>query len=131
MTWILAPPGQITKHFSWNEADCRCCGRIASREAVQKAARMMEEIRAKLGGHPIKVLSWCRCERHNRNVGGAQNSFHMLGLAVDFVVKGMSAREVQEALSGHEGGLGLYTGFTHADCRTDRQGEPKRARWTE
>lgn len=121
--WLLAPPGQITAHFSFSEAACRCCGRVVSREAVRKAAAMMEAIRAKLGGQPVKVLSWCRCARHNAAVGGAKDSFHLRGLAVDFVVKGMTPAEVQEALADHEGGLGEYFGFSHVDCR------PRRARW--
>lgn len=124
MSWIITPPGQITEHFAWNEADCRCCQRIHSREAVLKAAHMMEEVRGRLGDKPIKVLSWCRCPRHNAKVGGAADSFHMKGLAVDFVVKGMTPAEVAAGLKDHDGGLGAYPGFVHLDCRG------KRARWT-
>lgn len=124
MSWILTPPGQITQHFSHIEAACHCCGRIVSREAVLKAAQMMEAVRAKLGGKPIKVLSWCRCPRHNAKVGGASDSFHMKGLAVDFTCKHLTPAEVQDALKDHLGGLGSYLGFTHIDCRG------KRARWT-
>lgn len=36
------------------------------------------------------VLSGCRCEKHNRKVGGAPNSYHLRGMAEDitFMVDG-------------------------------------------
>ncbi len=124
MSWFLTPPGQITEHFAWNEADCRCCQRIHSREAVKAAAEMMEGVRKKCGNRPVKVLSWCRCVRHNRKVGGALDSNHMRGIAVDFVVKGLTPAQVQTLLEDHIGGLGSYHGFTHIDLG-------KMRRWSE
>lgn len=121
MSWHLTPPGQITEHFAYNEADCRCCQRIVSKDAVRQAAEMMEGVRRKLGDRPIRVLSWCRCVRHNRAVGGALDSYHMRGLAVDFVVKGLTPAQVQTLLMDHEGGMGSYSGFTHLDLGPKRR----------
>ena len=121
MNWIPAPPGKITEHFSWSEAACRCCGRIHSVEAVQESAEMMEDIRVILGHVPIKVYSWCRCPSWNVAVGGASDSFHMKGVAVDFVTKALSPRRVQAKLKDHDGGLGRYPGFVHVDCGPKRR----------
>ena len=42
----------------------------------------MDEIRESYG-KPIYVNSWYRCKELNEAVGGAKNSYHMSGLAVD------------------------------------------------
>lgn len=51
---------------------------------VCNAAKGMEEVRALLG-HPIHVDSWYRCPELNHSVGGASQSAHMEGFAVDFI----------------------------------------------
>lgn len=123
MSWEQPPEGPITEHFDWREAACRHCGRVPDREAVEQTAKMMEAVREKLGGRPVKVLSWCRCPVHNAAVGGAPDSFHKTGQAVDFVVKGLTPGQVQAMLAGHVGGMGKYKGFTHIDRGPTR-------RWT-
>jgi len=125
MGWTrLGLDARLTEHFTISEAACKCCGRVVDDlDILKNTAQMMEQIRAILGDKPVKVLSWCRCPKHNAAVGGAKDSFHMRGEAVDFVVRHLSPREVQEKLKAHAGGLGLYVGFTHADTG------PRR-RWT-
>lgn len=115
MKWHAPPKGQITEHFSWREAACRCCGRINDEEEVRLTAEWLETIREALGGQPLHILSWCRCPTHNRSVGGAQDSYHMLGQAVDISARRTTPRAVQRLLAGLSGGLGCYPGFTHVD----------------
>jgi len=59
----------------------------------------MEQVRAILGGSPIRIESAYRNARVNAAVGGVPNSAHALGLAADFVVAGLSpasaARKLQ------------------------------------
>ena len=121
MSWTKATGGKISENFSYLEAACNHCGCITDQETIKKTAAMMETIRVKLGGKPIKVLSWCRCEQHNSAVGGASDSYHMKGMAVDFVVKHMTPRQVQAALKDHNGGLGKYLGWTHCDIGPKRR----------
>ena len=114
--------GRITEHFSWYEAVCRHCGQLPPdlEPNVIATAEMAERIRALLGDRPMRISSWYRCPEHNAEVGGAKNSMHLQGKAIDFVVKDMVPHAVQvkcEALQqqGIIGGLGWYHGWTHAD----------------
>lgn len=51
--------------------------------AMKRAAGGMEKVRELLG-HPIRVNSWLRVPALNKAVGGASNSAHMEGYAIDF-----------------------------------------------
>jgi hypothetical protein len=72
---------------------------------------------------PVTVNSTCRSRRHNSRVGGARHSHHLSGNAVDFRVRGASARSVYAFLRSHAsvGGLKLYRrGFFHIDAGSRR-----------
>ena len=53
----------------------------------------LQPIRNKLG-KPMIITSGYRCEELNNKIGGVKNSQHTKGQAVDFKVKGMTAKEV-------------------------------------
>ena len=53
----------------------------------------LQPIRDKLG-KPMIITSGYRCEELNNKIGGVKNSQHTKGQAVDFKVKGMTAKEV-------------------------------------
>jgi len=61
----------------------------------------MEKVRA-VFNKPIIVTSWVRSRRRNALVGGSSTSFHLFGLATDFVVAGYETaignRKVQDIL---------------------------------
>lgn len=57
------------------------------------AAKGMEQVRALLGNLPIHVDSGYRCPGVNVLVGGAANSAHMTGYAVDFICPGYGTPE--------------------------------------
>ena len=63
-------------------------------------ARGLERTRLILN-RPMVITSGYRSERVNALVGGARNSAHLRGLAADFKVPGMSAREVCRAIKDH------------------------------
>jgi hypothetical protein len=72
---------------------------------------------------PVTVNSTCRGRRHNARVGGARQSHHLSGNAVDFRVGGASSRSVYAFLRSHGsvGGLKLYRrGFFHIDTGSRR-----------
>ena len=84
---------QLTKHFSLDEF-CRSNTAVRLsidqqpnarvRENLQHTAECMEEVRELLG-HPITINSGYRSFALNKAVGGAPNSDHCEGFAVDFV----------------------------------------------
>lgn len=51
-------------------------------ENLNYSVSRMDEIREGYG-KPININSWYRCKDLNEAVGGAKNSYHMSGLAVD------------------------------------------------
>jgi len=80
------------------------------------------------GNVPVTVTSGCRCEAHNKDVGGVPGSKHVLGEAVDIVVSGLHPEEVallcKKVVAFEHGGIGRYSTFLHLDVREDG-----RARW--
>lgn len=109
---------RISRHFTKKEATCKCgCGYLRINDVlVQK----LEKLRAYLGHKPITITSWCRCEKHNKAVGGVPTSNHMTGEAVDIVVKGVSLSNV--AFAAESVGFDFIKtypkeGFVHVDVR--------------
>jgi len=117
--------GDLTKNFSRREFFCHCCSELPedwTSDETPPLVVALQELRG-LAGAPITVVSGYRCPKHNREVGGAQNSYHVLGKAADIVIPGMSVQEIWALASGvaafEEGGIGFYPdqGFVHVDVR--------------
>jgi Peptidase M15 len=72
-----------------------------------------------------EILSGCRTDDRNLEVGGAPRSFHLSCLAADIQIKGVSPEDIRNfvlTLPGH-GGVGTYCGFdiVHIDSGPKRQ----------
>lgn len=118
--WKKPPAGLITPHYSFFELACRHCGRVPDIDVVRETALWLETVRAALGGHVMHVTSGCRCPEHNRRVGGAPESYHVRGMAVDFVLRGLSLVETRRRVDklwgeGKIGGFGRYDSWIHID----------------
>ena len=72
--------GDLTEHFNRREFACKCgCG---FNDVDPKLAALCETIR-RAAGCAVMVNSGCRCDAHNKRVGGASGSQHRLGKAAD------------------------------------------------
>lgn len=82
----------ISRYFTWGEAvNSQTAARRGidntpndeARSNILMAAQAMDRVRDVLG-HPVHVSSWYRSPKLNAAVGGAAQSAHMTGWAVDF-----------------------------------------------
>ncbi|HEY9763917.1 MAG TPA: D-Ala-D-Ala carboxypeptidase family metallohydrolase [Trichocoleus sp.] len=117
-------------HFTWGEATHGGTRIPENQDVVYgmiRAAKALEDIRYRLGGRPMSINSWYRPPAINAAVGGARQSRHLVGDAVDFVVSGYHPYDVFDRLDawwGSRGGLASASVFTHLDTRGYR------ARWS-
>jgi hypothetical protein len=122
-TFYLSEPIVPDGNFTWAEATKDGTRIPVSRDVaygIIRIARVMEEVRGRLGNRPIRVNSWYRDPASNRAVGGARYSRHLSGDAVDFVVIGVNSYDVYDELNrwwGSRGGLASSSIFTHIDAR--------------
>lgn len=76
-------------HFTWDEALSQGNTGVWARPTPQQVsnivrqAHLLEQVRNVLG--PLVVTSWLRTVQHNKDVGGASNSTHLVGAATDFI----------------------------------------------
>ena len=78
--------------ISTKETSCKCgCGLNVQPDFLV----LLNKIRTDYG-KPIIVLSGARCPTHNAKIGGAKNSSHIEGLAVD-LMRSASLRTFLEA----------------------------------
>ncbi len=115
--------------FTWSEmtkGGTRIPVNATVTQRIVKLCKYMDEVRTFLGSRPIRVTSAYRDPISNRQVGGARNSRHMYGDAVDFSVTGLGIVDVFNRLKKYhpKGGLAVGSGFVHLDLRP---GAP--ARW--
>lgn len=114
-TWLEATHGG--KRFPPNQATV---------DAMVRIATLAQRARDRLG-RPMMVTSWYRPPAINRAVGGASNSRHIVGDAIDFLVSGLSGNQVYWLLDPWwPGGLGRYGNFPNL-CHIDSRSY--RARW--
>lgn len=110
----------MTENFKQTEFACKCgCGyQSISPHLVQRLQVLRDIVR-----QPLVVNSGCRCERHNTNIGGSQNSLHVTGLAADITIadKGLLG-DMARLLSDWSGGMKYYAGrFIHLDIGARRR----------
>lgn len=109
-------------HFTWNEVTknmTRIIGDISTEQRVYRAAHRMEQVRKILGGEPIIVNSWYRDVVSNARIGGAPDSRHLYGDALDFRHMLLNPKQVYSILDEwlKDGGLSAYKSHVHIDFR--------------
>lgn len=108
-----------SKFFKRKEFACRCgCG---ASTVDAELLTVLDDLRLWCKA-PVLVNSGHRCSKHNANVGGKPNSYHLKGMAADVHCASKTTDEIYRYLtSKYEGkfGIGRYSrqGFVHVDVR--------------
>ena len=111
---------KVSPHFSRSEMACKCgCGfDTVDVELID----VLEVIRTLIG--PFTPNSVCRCETHNRAVGGSPKSQHLRARAADVPTEDPERLySFLDNLYPDVFGIGLYDDFVHIDTRSIK------ARW--
>lgn len=115
----------MTFNIKLGELVCRCgCkNHVFYETELRTLAFMLQRIRDHFG-KPIIISSGLRCTRHNTSVKGADNSYHMSGMAADVRVPDVSIadlyKEIDRLMADGvilSGGLSAYDTFVHYDFR--------------
>jgi len=116
---------QLTRNFNLREFICPHCGAVIIHPRL---VNLLQKIRDKVN-KPVNVISGYRCAERNKAVGGAFNSYHMVGMAADIYVKGVTGKELADIINAEfyeeVGGMGIAKNAVHIDIRP--HGRP---RWT-
>ena len=112
---------QLTDHFHLKEFECPCGACKYTLVDLDHVDRL-EKLR-KIFNRSITISSGFRCGEHNKEVGGAKNSQHLLGIATDISIPNATPWEVYCASTPIFDGVGIYDDFVHVDSRSEE------ARW--
>ena len=134
-----------TRNFSDAEFACKCgktgngyCGgnnwvKQELLEGLQALRNIINAERRREGQKEvgIVIVSGCRCEAHNKAVGGAKQSQHLYGTAADIYIPEYTPAQILEYIDRHRlfTGVGTYKGknTVHVDVRDGLAGP--QARW--
>jgi uncharacterized protein YcbK (DUF882 family) len=115
-----------SKHLTWSELACKDGTPYPDEWRTNKAielAEIFEVIRKKCGSKSIKILSAFRTIEHNKSIGGARNSQHIQGRALDLQPpEGYTVDIFYNLIKELSGvvkirGIGKYKTFVHIDTR--------------
>ena len=100
---------------------CHCCGGLPNDGMDQNLIDILNEA----GIEPDEVNCGYRCKEHNAEVGGEENSQHLLGTAADIDTSNVEelAQKFEELKAD---GVGRYSNFVHIDTRSGRIGDDYR-----
>ena len=105
-------------YFSDEELRCKCCGKVKiNPEFLKKfdVARSHSKV-------PYIITSGYRCSKHNKEVGGKENSLHTKGEAVDILTNTDRKRYyvLGSLLSAGFTHIGIAKDFIHVDLSSKK-----------
>ena len=102
-------------YFSLSEFDCPSLPNSGVNMDKQFLTKL--EHARELAGIPFKITSGYRSVKHNREVGGVQNSSHLFGLAADIAVGSGNERYIilNALIRAGFKRIGVAKGFIHCD----------------
>ena len=118
-SYLRGSKSKVADNFTVREFECKC-GKCKTTLIDSKLVTYLQLIRNHFG-KPVVITSGYRCATHNKAVGGAVKSNHMLGKAADIIIAGVEPKEVAKyAESIGVKGIGVYKTFTHIDTRANK-----------
>lgn len=106
----------MSEHFTNEELQCKCCGALVLHENFLKELELLRNTY----GKPMRVNCCYRCEKHNAEVGGAPNSYHKKGMAIDIHCPSAQERHTLALIAMQLGwSIVVYKTFLHLDRRID------------
>lgn len=113
---------RLSPNFVSTEFDCKCGAYCNETKIDLDMVTKLQLVRDYFGCALIPTSGF-RCPTHNQNVGGGKASYHMKGMACDFIIPGHSPSEVAKVCEsvGFKG-IGCYIkrDFVHVDNRDDK-----------
>lgn len=111
---------QLSKNFNSKEFECKC-QKCETQYLEEDLLEKLQKVRD-IYGKAITITSAYRCPEHNKNIGGAKNSSHVNGMAVDIQPKIVTLDELDELYDicytiFDNIGDGRNKGFIHVDVR--------------
>lgn len=110
----------VTSFFNLSELKCKCGCDLTILDC--EFLECLENLR-NIFGFPIKINSGYRCPQHNRNIGGAQYSYHTRGMACDIAlpVDHDEASRLIIITQKNFPAVRVYPNFIHADVGPKRR----------
>lgn len=119
-TWKKGENIQFTKHFNSKEFECKCDNSDCIEQKISKEMIEKLETCRQQFDQPVIITSGYRCEKHNKAIGGAPKSQHVLGKANDSRPKNLTTDTMDEwtkILASTFKAIGIATSFIHTDVR--------------
>ena len=110
------------RYFRGKEFECKCgCG---ENNMAYETLEMLDSARA-YADIPFVITSGYRCKKHNKAVGGKNDSAHLSGKAVDISAPDSRTRfwVVYGLIQAEFTRIGIATTFVHADTDNEKDKE--------
>lgn len=111
-----------TRSFSVEEMACKCCNTGHMDAGFMRKLQLLRDWM----GDALIVNCGYRCAKHNKEVGGAEASFHLVGRAADISVPvgdySFRYRLLKGALEIGFGGVEISPWHVHVDDRPPSRG---------
>jgi hypothetical protein len=125
LKYSTPPNWKITSQIKWSDmlSNYSLQGEVPTLTILSNledtAKTLQKIVDTYFSGSTIYILSGWRSSSHNSAIGGKVGSYHIKGMAVDFMLSGISNTTIQNTLNSiYQGGLELGTkDHTHIDIR--------------
>ena len=110
---------KLSQHFTEAEFACKGDDRCGNTCVIHTDLLDALEVLRVDSMAPLFITSGFRCKTHNKNIGGAKNSYHCKGMAADIYSNQVSVEQL--SLMAEQipaiNGIGIYDGWLHIDVR--------------